>query len=67
MRWVWCMTRMGENRHAYMLLVGKPEGKRSLGRFRSRWENHIKIPVTETGWESVDWYKWQAVVNLWIP
>jgi hypothetical protein len=37
------VARMGENRIAYRILVGKPEGKRSLGRLRHRWDDNIKI------------------------
>jgi hypothetical protein len=42
-------------RNSYKILVGKHEGKRSLGRYRSRWENNIKINLWEIGWEGVDW------------
>jgi hypothetical protein len=40
---------MGEKRNIYMILVGKPEGKRPLGRPRRRWEDNIKMDLTETG------------------
>jgi hypothetical protein len=36
-------------------LVGNPEGKRSLGRLRRRWEDNVRMDVRETGWEVVDW------------
>jgi hypothetical protein len=47
MRWVGHVARTGEQRHAYKILVGKPEGKRPLGRLRRRWENNIKIGLRE--------------------
>jgi hypothetical protein len=43
MRWAGHVARMVEKRNAYRILVGKPEGKRSLGRQRRRWVNNIKI------------------------
>jgi hypothetical protein len=46
---------MGENRNAYMILVGKPEGKRSLGRPRRRWVDNIKIDLGDIGWDGVVW------------
>jgi hypothetical protein len=46
---------MVERRDAYRVLVGKPEGKRPLGRTRRRWENNIKIDVEEMGWLGMDW------------
>ena len=45
MRWAGCVARMGERRNAYRVLVGKPEGKRSLGRPRPRWEENIKMDL----------------------
>jgi hypothetical protein len=49
------MTRLGETRNAYRILVGKLEGKRPLGRPRLRWVDNIKINLRETGWDGVDW------------
>jgi hypothetical protein len=49
------VARMGEERKVYRILMGKPEGKRSLGRPRRRWENGIRIDLREIGWGSVDW------------
>jgi hypothetical protein len=49
MRWARHVARMGEERGAHRLLVGKPEGKRPLGRLRRRWENNIKEGVVGTG------------------
>jgi len=46
---------MGEMRNAYIILVGKPEGKKPLRRPRCRWEDNIRIDVREIGWEGVDW------------
>jgi hypothetical protein len=61
---------MGEKRNAYRSLVGKPEGKRPLGRLRLRWVDNIKMDFGETGWRGVDWIglaqdrdKWRALVN----
>jgi hypothetical protein len=39
----------------YRILVGRPEGRRPLGRPRRRWENNIKMDLQEVGWEGVDW------------
>jgi hypothetical protein len=44
-----------ENINAYMVLVRKPEGKRALGRTRSRGDNNIKIELREIGWGCMDW------------
>ena len=49
------MARMGEGRGVYRVLVGKPEGKRPLGRPRRRWENNIKMDLYEVGRGCVDW------------
>jgi hypothetical protein len=46
---------MGEKRYAYRLLVGKPEGKRPLGRPRRRWVDIIRMDLGEVGWGDVDW------------
>jgi hypothetical protein len=75
MRWAGHVVRMGEKRNAYRLLVGKPEGKRPLGRPRRRWVNYIKMNLLEIGRDGVDWIdlaqdrdKWRflvsAVMNL---
>jgi hypothetical protein len=58
--------------------VGKPEGKRPLGRPRHRWEDNIKIDLREIGWGGMDWIDLaqdrdqsralvNAVMNLWVP
>jgi hypothetical protein len=61
---------MGEERKLYKVLVGKPEGKRPLGRPRRRWEDEIRMDLRETGLVGVDWirlaqdmYRWRAVAN----
>jgi hypothetical protein len=50
MRWAGHVARMGEGRNVYRVLVGKPEGKRPLGRPRSRWEDGIKMDLREIDW-----------------
>jgi hypothetical protein len=61
---------MGEKRNACRILVGKPEGKRPLGRPRRRWVDNIKMDLREIGWDGVDWIdmaqdrdQWRALVN----
>jgi hypothetical protein len=49
MRWVRHISCMGEMRNAYKILVGKPDGKRSLGRPRHRWEDNIKMDLRKKG------------------
>jgi hypothetical protein len=68
---------MGGERNVYKVLVGKPEGKRPLGRPRHRWEAGIRMDLREIAWGSVEWIqlaqdrdRWRAVVNtvmyLWV-
>jgi hypothetical protein len=64
-----CSTN-GAKRNAYRLFVGKPEGKRPLGRPRRRWVDYIKRDLGEVGWGYVDWIglaqdrnRWRAVMN----
>jgi hypothetical protein len=45
---------MGEKRNAYRILVGKPEGRRQLGRPRRRWVDNIKMDLREIGWNGID-------------
>jgi hypothetical protein len=54
-RWAGHVARMGEQRNAYRLLVGKPKGRRPLGRPRRRWVDNIKMDLVEVGWGDVDW------------
>ena len=78
MRWAGHVARMVERRSVYRVLVGKPEGKRPLGRSRRRWEDNIKMDLQEVGCGGVDWIelaqnrdRWRAfvnaVMNLWVP
>ena len=52
------MARMGERRGVYRVLVGKPEGKRPLGRPRHRWEDNIKMDLEEVGWGTWTGLNW---------
>jgi hypothetical protein len=61
---------MLETRNAYRILVGKPEGKRPLGRPRRRWVDNIKLDLREIEWDGMDWIelaqdkdRWRALVN----
>jgi hypothetical protein len=78
MRWAGHVARMGEMRTKYRLLVGKPEGKRPLGRLRRRRVDNIRMDLGELGWGDMDWIgraqdrdKWRslvnAVMNLRVP
>jgi len=70
MRWAGHLARMGEGRGVYRVLVGKPEGKRLLGRPRRRWEDNIKTDLQEMGCGGMDWIdltqdmdRWLAIMN----
>jgi len=78
MRWAGHVARMGEGRVVYMVLVGKPEGKRPLGRPRRRWVDNIGMDLQEVGCGYVNWIglaqdrdRWRtlvsAVMNIWVP
>jgi hypothetical protein len=54
MRWVEQVSRVGKRMGAYRVLVGKPEGKRPLGRPRCRWEDNIKMDLQDMGWRDMD-------------
>jgi hypothetical protein len=54
MRWAGHVARMGETRKAYRISVGKPEGKRPLGRPRRRWVDNIKIDFREVEYDGMD-------------
>jgi hypothetical protein len=70
MRWAGYVAWMGKERSVYRILVGKPEGKRSLGRPRRRWEDNISMDLQEVGCGDMDWIGlaqdrdgWRAIVN----
>ena len=78
MRWAGHVAHMGEGRGVYRVLVGKPEGKRPLGRPRHRWEDNIRMDLQEVGVGYEDWIglaldrdRWRALVsavrNLRVP
>jgi hypothetical protein len=69
---------MGEKSNAYRILVGRPEGKRPLGKPRRKWVGNIKVDLREIGWGGMDWIdltedrdQWRALVNtvmnIWVP
>jgi hypothetical protein len=70
MRWTGHVALIGEKRNAYRILVGKPEGKRPLGRPRCKWVDNIKMDPREIGWDGMDWIdlaqdrdQWMVLVN----
>jgi hypothetical protein len=56
---------MGEKKIDYSLLVGKPEGKKTLGRPRRRWVVNIRVDLGEVGWGDVDWIGLAKDKNIW--
>ena len=78
MRWVGHVARMHEEKGVYMFLVGKPEGRRPLGRSRHRWVDNIRLDLQEVGCGYMDWIgmgqdrdRWRtlvsAVMNFRVP
>jgi hypothetical protein len=78
LRWAEHVARTGEGRGVYRVLVGKPEGKRPLGRLRHRWEDNVRMELQEVGCGCEDWIglaqdrdRWRALVsaarNLRVP
>ena len=78
LRWAGHVARMEVSRNAYRVLVGKPEGKRPLGRPRRRWEDNIKMDLREVGCDPGEWIdlaedrdQWRGyvrgVINLRVP
>ncbi|KAJ4430145.1 hypothetical protein ANN_22355 [Periplaneta americana] len=78
LRWAGHVARMGESRNAYRVLVGRPKGKRPLGRPTRRWEDNIKMDLREVGYDDREWInlaqdrdQWRAYVragmNLRVP
>jgi hypothetical protein len=65
MRWVGHVARVGEERRVYKVLVGKPEGKRPLGRPRHRWEDGISMDLREIGLGCVDWIRLAQDKDRW--
>jgi hypothetical protein len=70
MRWAGHVARMGEGRGVHTVLVGRPEGRRPLGRPRRRWEDNIKRDLQEVGGDCGDWIeraldrdRWRTLVN----
>jgi len=78
MRWAGHVARMGKERRVYKVLVGKPEGRRPVGRPRRRWVDNIRMDLKEVGCGYMDWIglaqdsdRWRthvsAVMNLRVP
>ena len=65
MRWAGHVERMGEDRGVHRVLVGKPEGKRPLGRQRRRWEDNIKLDLQEVGGGRGDWMELAQDRDVW--
>ena len=65
MRWAGHVARMGEGRGVYRVLVGKPEGRRPLGKPRRRWEDNIRMDLREVGCGCVDWMELAQNRDMW--
>jgi hypothetical protein len=70
MRWVGHVAHRGEGRGVYRVLVGRPKGKRQLGRPRRRWDDNIKMDLREIGIDGANWIRlaqdtvqWRDFVN----
>jgi hypothetical protein len=61
MRWAGRVARMGEGRNVYRVLLGKPEGKKLIGRPRHTWEDGIKMDLREIGWGLLSGFTWLRV------
>jgi hypothetical protein len=71
MRWAGNVTRVGEMRNAYKILIGNHEGKRPLGGSRHKREDNVRVNLREIDWEWVNWIhlaqvrnQWRAVLNM---
>jgi hypothetical protein len=58
---------MGDRRGVYRVLVGRSEGKRPLGRPRTRWEDNIKMYLQEVGWGGINWFNLALVNSIMNP
>jgi hypothetical protein len=78
MRWAGHVAHVGEERDVYRVFVGRPEGKRPLGRPRRRWEDNIKMDLRELGISGANWIRLaqdrvqgraslNRAMNLWVP
>jgi hypothetical protein len=78
MRWAGLVARIWDRRGVFRVLLGKPEGKRPLGRLRLRWEDNIEMDLQEVGCGGMDWIelaqdrdRWRALANtlmkFWVP
>ena len=65
MRWAEHLARMGEDRGVYRVLVGKPQGRRPMGRPRRRWEDNIRMHLRQVGCGCVDWMELAQDRNRW--
>jgi len=65
MRWAGHVARMGEDRGVHRVLVGKPEGKRPLGRPRRRWEDNIKMDLQKVRGDHGEWMELAQDRNRW--
>jgi hypothetical protein len=78
LRWAGHVASIGEGSGVYRVLVGRPEGKRPLGRPRRRWEDNVKLDLMAIGIDGANWIRlaqdrvqWRAfvntVMNVWVP